>query len=1269
MHGHALSWRGRLLLRVFPLLVYVLPANAAAWQQGDASADLGGSAEPCDFHALCTCDRSNAYCRGVPLTALPETKGYSHVAIQGCASLSVLKNASSLRPSDVTSLQLNSNQLSRIECGAFAGVPNLTNLDLSRNRLTQFPAGALLTLTRLQRLDLRFNSIGELDAAELTQLARNLVSLRSLHLSGNAITSVRDVTFSAFGNLTILDLDNNDILKIEGSPFPPSLVRLNLTGNLLEQVPGVSLDQLRNLSYLFLDDNAIQRLDPNWTLPTDHLDTLNLARNVVSQLSSRMFQSKKRVTVRHFVLADNYLRYLPPNLFRTLAPRHVSFSVNHLESLPEALFQGLDDVVVHLDLAHNKVHKFPRAIAKLRRLQTLNLRDNRVSELGEYDLFTCRVSLRVLDISSNDFDAVPHVALKFLSRLKSLNMADNGLTSVETQDFKHGLDGLLSLDLSGNRISHIEQNAFATLSNLANLRLSYNPITKINSNWFPQGCLNLKAIDVSGTRLEPDTVNSFLQSCQRINSLDATYAGLPNLELTALNQMSELIALNLMHNDWRYISKDSLNGTVQQKLTTIKINQNRIKEIEPRTFSDLTRLQAVDLSANEVTRLETKTFNNLPNLTKLHLCRNKISVIDSGALTDLPQLRDIDLSFNKLSEFNVQFIVNRETHNPLRLNLSHNQISHLKLRDGAADVILNVTSLDLSHNIIESVARHFFWTTRHSLTSLNLSHNFLSTVSVEVASELPRVRVLDLSHNRIAQLSPRSFQASSQIHVLLLSHNRLSSLPEEAFSRMARLQVLALDDNRIAALPDDAFEETPLIQVSLSHNSLPRPFTKASAPARATLTHLDLSHNRIKLIAATEFDHLSNLEHLNLSSNEILILPGQVFANLSRLVVLDVSRNPLLRVEPGSLDLPVTALALDDCNLTSVPDVNAPNIIELSLGSNAIVNVSAAAFANLGRLRKLNLSSNHVRYIDPGLWVHVSDLRRLDVSKNPVRELGSGSFKLLSALHHLDITDLKLAFLDARTLEPLRCLRSVRTNTYSSARAFRLQEMLFQAKALQVLAVHVDEATLSYQIQWAFSKKIRELSVSGSELRSVAADAFEGLHPHGPFTLRVRECPLLETLPAALLQRWAELPRLSVDLSDNAALSSFVAEDEEEAALEARADGAAQKQRLSHYVSSSFSLRGTPWSCDCRLLWFQRRLLRQRRQQSKSSEAGYSAEPRCTVPGTSDWSVFISELQPDTPYCAGDASSRGNVVATDSPAVYCIIVVFAALHSFWLSAY
>lgn len=1242
--------------RIPHLLLLLRALDVAASQPGDVSFPAAVRAEPCHFHALCICDHVHmkAHCQNVAFSTLPEVEAYSEVTIRECPSLRILKRAAAAEFSRVTSLRITDNPLSQIESQAFVRVKNVTNLDLSRNQLTNVPVDAILELRRLQRLDLRFNSIGDMDEKDMARMAKTLPSLRSLHLSSNVITFVRDGTFSGFGNLTILDLDNNNILSIQGHPFPHSVVRLNLTGNLLDQVPGNALTELKNLSYLLLRDNLIQRLDANWTLPTGHLDTLDLGRNVMSQLPLRMFQSQK-VTVRQLLLSDNYHRYVPSGLFKSLAPRHVSLSVNHIGSLPEELFEGLNEVVTHLDIAHNRLAEFPKAISKLRRLHTLNFRDNQLTEFSEYDLFACRISLRALDISENDFESVPKIALKFLSRLKSLNMADNHLKRIERHELKYGLEELLSLDLSGNEIAYIEDQAFETLSKLAYLSLAYNPIATLEFNWFPTSCTSMRALDISGTRVTSDTVDSFLRVCRKISSLDVAYAELRSPGPATLNNASGLVALNAIENNWRSLPAGFLNSTTCEKLTTVIIARNRIISIPSYALSELPRLQTIDLSGNQVTELKANSFNHLINLTNLDLSHNQISRIHAKAINDVPQLKTLDLSFNRLSDLNMQFLFNKNTEHTLEMNLSNNQIRSLMANSDVQNVIVNVTSLDLSKNIIRSIARHFFWTTRHSLTFLNLSHNLLETLSIEVTSELRQVRVLDLSHNVIVHISPRSFQASSEIHVLLLSHNRLPSLPEEAFARMTRLHVLKLDNNQITFLPDDAFEETALVHISLSRNALARPFTKAFAPIRNTLVHLDLSFNKIRLIATSEFDHLYNLEYLDLSSNSILVLPAQVFANMSRLVSLDVSRNPLLRVEFGSFRLPVSLLALNDCNLTSVPSLNAPNLNELSLSSNAIENLTANSFAGLNKLRKLNLACNNIRHVYAGLWQHVADLRSLNLSTNPIKELGSRSFKPLQALNHLDITGLQLTILDARTLDDLKCLRSVRINTYSSARASRLQETLFQAKALQKLTVLVDEAVLSYQIQWAFSKKMRELTVTGSELRSVAADAFEGLHPHGPLVIRLRDCPQLDALPADLMRRWADLPRLSLDFSGNARMTGFTAGDDEEA----KNSGPVETHRLSHYVTSSFHMQGTPWSCNCRLLWFQRRLLRQRRHLSRALQTtkDYHSEPHCIVPDTNDKRIPMSKLRPGTPHCVGYATGRGSVVAGHFWALHCVALV------------
>ncbi|KAM7296476.1 hypothetical protein ISCGN_021634 [Ixodes scapularis] len=237
---------------------------------------------------------------------------------------------------------------------------------------------------------------------------------------------------------------------------------------------------------------------------------------------------------------------------------------------------------------------------------------------------------------------------------------------------------------------------------------------------------------------------------------------------------------------------------------------------------------------------------------------------------------------------------------------------------------------------------------------------------------------------------------------------------------MTHLTTLHLDHNRIPVLPDDIFEETSLIQVVLSHNELTRPFAKTFIPVRETLTHLDLSFNKITLIATSEFDQLINLEYLNLSSNQILILPANVFANLERLLTMDLSSNPLLRIDHGTFDLKLQTLILDGCNLTTIPPTTAPNLATLSLKSNAISNLSAQVFAGLRNLRSLDLSSNAITDIHSSTWNPVSELRTLDVSANPIKELGGRSFKELAALIELDIRDLKLQFLDARTIDSIR---------------------------------------------------------------------------------------------------------------------------------------------------------------------------------------------------------------------------------------------------------
>ncbi|CAN8030649.1 unnamed protein product [Ixodes persulcatus] len=144
-------------------------------------------------------------------------------------------------------------------------------------------------------------------------------------------------------------------------------------------------------------------------------------------------------------------------------------------------------------------------------------------------------------------------------------------------------------------------------------------------------------------------------------------------------------------------------------------------------------------------------------------------------------------------------------------------------------------------------------------------------------------------------------------------------------------------------------------------------------------------------------------------------------------------------------------------------------------------------------------------------------------------------------------------------------------------------------------------------------------------------------------TFRISNCPFLEKLPVALLERWGALPRLTLDLSHNPRLSGFTSRSEEEQEDSDEKDNGRDEETLSHYVTGSLQLIGAPWVCDCKLLWFQRRLLRQRRhlwnvRESAESEDAW-LKPYCIVPGSPHVRIPISRLRLGSEYCTSDATS------------------------------
>ena len=115
------------------------------------------------------------------------------------------------------SLLLNSESITALAAGDFAGLTSLTNLYLNNNELTALPAGVFAGLTALTELTLFDNVLIALPA----DVFEPLTSLTSLQLQRNDLATLPAGVFDALTALTDLQLHGNDLTTLPADVFEP----------------------------------------------------------------------------------------------------------------------------------------------------------------------------------------------------------------------------------------------------------------------------------------------------------------------------------------------------------------------------------------------------------------------------------------------------------------------------------------------------------------------------------------------------------------------------------------------------------------------------------------------------------------------------------------------------------------------------------------------------------------------------------------------------------------------------------------------------------------------------------------------------------------------------------------------------------------------------------------------------------------------------------------------------------------------------------------
>lgn len=133
---------------------------------------------------------------------------------------------------------------------------------------------------------------------------------------------------------------------------------------------------------------------------------------------------------------------------------------------------------------------------------------------------------------------------------------------------------------------------------------------------------------------------------------------------------------------------------------------------------------------------------------------------------------------------------------------------------------------------------------------------------------------------------------------------------------------------------------------------------------------------------------------------------------------------------------------------------------------------------------------------------------------------------------------------DADTFAQNKLLSALKTDTYPTVAAatanrggapstrFHLGRILSTLLTLRTLSVRVLEERLDDQLLGSFHSKLKEVEITGENLRYVREGAFKGVERAYDLVLRIRDTKI-EDFPAGLFEGVQNMAHLSLDFSRN----------------------------------------------------------------------------------------------------------------------------------------
>lgn len=377
---------------------------------------------------------------------------------------------------------------------------------------------------------------------------------------------------------------------------------------------------------------------------------------------------------------------------------------------------GLPQSLKNLDLSKNDIDAINSSqILAMADLEILDLSSNILTQLR----FTgTHYKLRKLDLSSNNFTTVRSLQLEGLVHLTELNLANNNIMSLPSNAFPGG-SFLRTLNLKNNRLGFLDEGCLSSLTNLETLILTRNALSSFPTGIF-QKMESLQILEVNKNKFK------------EIQSL--TFHGLENLRI-----------LRLKRNQIDYLGDAAFFGL--NSIEELSLDRNKVNRVNKGWLYGLTTLRYLSLSHNHVDFVDDDAWEFCHALDELDLRANKLQLLDRITLSRLPSLRHLYLQDNKISH--IEGGANNDEAKtfadvPLleTLALDGNELSHtIEDMEAPFHGLSNLKSLSLSNNLVKSVGNRAFLGL-DSLEMVDLRDNVISTVQENAFGQLPRLQSL-----------------------------------------------------------------------------------------------------------------------------------------------------------------------------------------------------------------------------------------------------------------------------------------------------------------------------------------------------------------------------------------------------------------------------------------------------------------------------------------------------------------------------------------------